>query len=689
MNRFFRFLFLSVLLLVVIASSVFFAFYFYYKLQLPDLRELHDYRSRARQTIKLYARSGELIHREVFGARRTIAELERIPRHMRQAMLAAEDKNFYEHDGIDLLGVARAAVKIAFAGRFTHGGSTITQQLAKTFFLSREKTLQRKWKELILAKEIELRFEKDEILFLYMNQIYFGSGAYGVEEAAQSYFGRGVDQVTLSQAATLAGLVRSPSRYSPLDNPDFAMVRRNEVLSNMLKNRWISIEEYETAVNEPLGVVPTPYPYLGVAPHFCREVLIIVQALLKNRDLRALGLSIYTTLDIEAHSQAMDSLPKALNDIDSALYSVRTLRTKPEISLKNEFPAQVTAFDPDAVTMSVRLEDGREVDLGARELSRYKELLIDYADRVLIDGWVTVTELPDPGAKPPRSRWAVELGPQIATVALDAKDGAVISMLGGDDFGLHPFNRAVYARRPIGSTIKPFLVAIGLRDGAFEIDTTFENRKLSFKGAGGKEWTPRNYSVGYDGKSYSVADALVHSINTIAIRMLQLVGVDEVVAELKKAGFDEPLPKDLSLALGSNSESLFGLVSLYGVFANEGLLVRPYLVERIVDRNGASLYVTTVEEREVFPAKVATEVRHVLERVVSEGTGRRAEIGTHTVGGKTGTTNGGRNSWFIGTCDHIAGGVWIGFDDNRRIEGATGGSLAAPAWRQLIAPACP
>jgi penicillin-binding protein 1A len=689
------------IILATLGLATFFGFYLAYKVQLPPLDDMDTYRHDALQTVKVYARGGELID-ERFVEHRSLVTLGDLPEHVAHAVLAAEDRNFYAHEGVDFAGIARALWKDITLGRFAHGGSTITQQLAKTLFLSPERSLARKWKELIFAKELERRFSKDDILSLYLNQIYFGSGAWGIEEAAQRYFGRAARQLTVAQAATLAGLIRSPNRLSPLRNPGAAEARRNDILQAMRRSAWLDKETYDAARDEVLRVSPSSQPWLGVAPYAAAEVWRELKTLFPGQDLMTSGLSVYTTLDADAQVAATEALPDVLRRLDKRLDVVAGEDEKPTIALKNEFTGRILSVDGARTrTPTLRVSvQGKTVRVDQVALARYRDLLPrattrSKEDRSKGEGarlragqWLRLTRLDETRAGKAATRWVPELGPQLAFLALDAQGGGVQVMIGGDDFALHPFNRATRALRPIGSTIKPFIAAIGLAEGSFSETERFTNKRLSFRGAAGARWVPRNYKGGYDGEDYLVEEALMDSINTVAVQMLSRIGVKTVVAALEAIGFSKPIPKDLSLALGSNGERLSGLVAHYASFATGGERPEPYLIERVVSREGQVLYQHASETRRVLPRPVARSVARMLRRVVAEGTGRAAQVDGVAVGGKTGTTNKGRNSWFIGFCGTISAGVWVGYDDNRPAPGATGGGVAATAWSSLIGDLC-
>lgn len=657
--------------------------------QLPDISTLDRYAASAPKTLRIYAHGGELLE-ERGAEKRTLVDPRKLPAHVVHAVLAAEDRGFYEHGGVDLGGIARALVKDIARRKLAHGGSTLTQQLAKTLFLSRERTLLRKWKELLLTREIEDRYAKDTILGMYLNQIYLGAGAHGIDEAARRYFGRAATQLTVAQAATIAGLIKSPNRLSPVNDAEAALARRDEVLGQMLRAGWLDQSGFEAARAEPLQLVPEGAPHVGTAPWVGPEVWRFLETTFPGVDLARAGFSVYTTVDVDAQVAINEALPEVLAGLDAFLQVPSSEPDEPTIRVPHEKAARVRRVTADPPGIQVELE-GRPITLDPGVLTRYRAAL-GGEHHVKAGEWIRVTRLVEDPLDPEAVRWVPELGPQLALVVLDATNGAIRVLVGGDDPALHPYNRALAALRTVGSTIKPFIAALGLAAGTLKMADTFVNHELVFRGARGKPWRPRNYEGGYDGRTYDVAEGLVRSVNTVAIQMLQQVGLDPVVKGFTRLGFTGPVPHDLSLALGSIAERPATLAGLYAAFKNGGTAVTPYLVERVVRPDGSIAWSRTGGRREAFPTHVARALLAVLERVVQEGTGTGAKLEGKRVGGKTGTSNRARNVWFVGLCDGesgpLAATVWIGYDDNRSMTGATGGKLAAPAWKALAGPLC-
>lgn len=677
------------LALGLLAAGTFVAVSAWLRAQLPDVSELDRYAASTPKTLRIYARGGELLE-ERGAEKRTLIDAKKLPPHVVHAVLAAEDRGFYEHDGVDLGGIARALLKDLSRRKLAHGGSTITQQLAKTLFLSRERTLLRKWKELLLTREIEARYAKDAILSMYLNQIYLGAGAHGIDEAARRYFGRSAAQLTAAQAATIAGLIKSPNRLSPTRDAEASAERRDQVLTQMLRAGWLDQAAFEAARAEPLALVPEAPAHVGTAPWLGPEVWRFLEQTFPDVDLSRAGFSVYTTLDVDAQVAVNEALPEVLAGLDAFLGVPASEPEEPRIRLQHEVAARVTHVQAHPPSLRVEV-DGRPITLDPGVLTRYRAAL-GGAHALKVGQWIRVTRLIEDPLDPDAVRYVPELGPQLAFALLDAGSGALRVLVGGDDPALHPYNRALAALRTVGSTLKPFIAALGLAAGTLKVTDTFENRELVFRGAGGKPWRPRNYEGGYDGKTYDVAEGLVHSVNTVAIQMLQQVGLDAVSKGLTRVGFTGPVPHDLSLALGSLAEKPATLAGLYAAFQNGGHTVTPYLVERVVHPDGRPAFTHEGGRRQAFPTAVARTLLGILTRVVDDGTGKAARLEGKRVAGKTGTSNRARNVWFVGLCDGatgpLAATVWIGYDDNRPMPGATGGKLAAPAWKALAGPLC-
>jgi penicillin-binding protein 1A len=578
---------------------------------LPDLGRLEDYRPPLATLV--VDREGRPIG-EFFEERRRLVPLDAVPPQVIRAFLAIEDAGFFEHCGLDFAALARAAwVNLRAGGEIRQGGSTITQQLAKSLLLDSDRTLRRKLRDMLLALRIEARFSKQRILEIYLNQIYFGAGAYGLAEAARSYFDKDVAELSLAEAALLAGLPKAPSAFSPLRRPERSEARRIWVLARMRELGWIDAATEREAVAERPAIVrgANPVPSVPATTHFVEEVRRDLYARLGADTVLRGGLRVETTLDAGLEAAAREALR-------------------------------------------------RGIDAAERRRGRA------------------------PGS---RSGPATEG----ALVALDVASGDVLALVGGYDFAASEFDRAVQARRQPGSAFKPFVygaaLAAGFRpDGPlydYQVDRALPGRS--------QHWRPRNYSETLRGE-VPMVEAFARSLNNASIRLLEEVGVSRAIAFARRAGIRSPLGRHLSLALGTSEVTLLELTSAYATFARGGRTPRPRYVTRVLDREGRELLRDLVLGGET-PAAAGLSpvdaylVTHLLRSSVElwYGTGRpAAELG-RPVAGKTGSTNGYRDAWFIGFTPDLVTGVWVGRDDHGPLgRRETGARAALPIWSEFM-----
>ncbi|MGH7830594.1 MAG: penicillin-binding protein 1A, partial [Candidatus Binatia bacterium] len=529
-----------------------------------------------------------------------IVPLDRIPPHVIEAFLAAEDARFFKHKGVDIFAIVRATVVNLSKGEIREGGSTITQQLVRGFFLTPERTLKRKIREAILAYRVEKNHTKEEILFLYLNQIYFGHGNYGIEAASRDYFGKSVGNLNLAEAALLAGLPRAPSRSSPYRDFFSAMERQRYVLRRMYKEGFISETDYYESLDTTIRLTPSPSLNWQVAPYFVEHVRRIVGDKYGFDPLLQGGLRIYTSLDMSLQMAAQRAVRAGLDDL--------RLRIKPQGPAKS----------------------------GRREV-------------------------------------------QAALVALDPRTGSVRALVGGYDFAQSQYNRALQAKRQPGSAFKPIIYSAALERGFSQLSVV-QDGPLSFRMAAGKYWRPQNYQNRFFGP-VTMRSALAHSLNSVAVRLVDRIGVERIIQHAKKLGVESPMEKNLSLALGSSSVSLLEIVRAYGVFANGGRRTQTVFITKVTDRYGKVLEQNEPVSEQVVSPETAYVLTDMLKNVVQSGTGRAAGKLGRPVAGKTGTTSDFRDGWFIGYTPDLVAGVWVGFDDYRPLgEKETGGRTALPIW---------
>ncbi len=675
---------------------------------LPDVFTFDAYRQIAKESSRVVAASGEVV--AVFGDEiRTVVPPERIPPVMRSAMVCAEDAAFYSHPGLDLLGVGRAIWTDIVRGRYAQGASTITQQLAKTRFLDRTKTVTRKLKELVLARKLEQKLSKDEILSLYLNEVYFGHGRYGAEEAARFYFGKSVSQVDVAEAALLAGVVNSPARFSPLKHVDASRDRRQYVLGQMLKHGYIDQAAYDRANSAPMPQLAHDSP-LDVGPWYAEAVRRFVLTKVDRATLASAGLRIEVAMDVATQRAAELAVQNGLSKIDRGYKSLVPTKHYDDDAQLDEGRKKLTAqqdkllvpgrtllgvvLASDATTKAYTLALGsREGTLPWSALARYGRpqdpekagstaVTAEALGKLFARGdLVRVSVLEKTDEKVVLSP---EMGPQAALVAIEQETRLVRAIVGGDDFALHPFDRATQARRQPGSTFKTFVYGAALEAGLMTPETEMVDESRSFP-AGRKPWTPRNFSGRYDGQSHTMRDALAQSINSIAVAVADKVGPERVADFAKRAGIVSELDARLPLALGASSVAPIELANAYATIANGGKVSAPILVTRIADRLGKDVYLAKREPgQQLLREETTRQLTDMLGDVVRRGSGKEAQKAGRPVVGKTGTSNGGRDVWFAGFSADLCAVVWIGYDDRKPMPKATGGTLAVPLWTEFM-----
>jgi penicillin-binding protein 1A len=626
---------------------------------LPSIENLAGYTPNL--VTKVYDKDNILIA-EFFTERRALVPLAEIPVNLKNAFLATEDNDFFNHWGVSLRGITRAALNVMVNRRFSQGGSTITQQLAKTIFLSPKKTITRKIKEIILTLQLEYNYTKEEILELYVNQINFGAGAYGVSAAAKVFFGKEVGDLTLAEAALLAATPKAPTHYSPFRNPENALRRRAVVLSRMRQEGYITRQQEEEALAVPL---PTERHIMRkTAGHYFIEYLRI--KLIEKYGQDAIyneGLSVYTTLDLNAQIAAEQNLEESLSAFD----------TERKAKLEKELRS-------------------RDKELNKKKLKPEIREAKEAAIKEQVENFPKV---------------------QGAVLMLDSKTGAVRAMVGGRDFLQTQFNRAVQAKRQPGSVFKPFVYLAAIESG-YTSATLLQDKPMVFVYNGTswdlvshdvtyletlaeslenqldladtmKIWVPSNYGNKFKGP-VTLRRAISSSINTCAIAVIMSVTPAQTINFARKLGITSPLTNTLSLALGASDVTLQEITSAFGVFASGGVKSEPYMVTKIVDKDGKTLEENIPQEQEVISPQVSFVMTNLLRSVVERGSGYRAKELARPAAGKTGTTNNHTDAWFIGFTPQLVCGVWVGYDDiNFSLgERVTGGVLAAPIWTKIM-----
>ena len=703
-----RIILVSSLLLGCIGAGTILGVLFVATRDLPTFDSFQDYQPSL--VSRVYADNGEIIG-QFFIERRLYTPIDQIPKTLTQAVIAVEDTRFLEHPGLDIVGIGRAAwTNLKKGGRF-QGASTITQQLARALFLTPERTYTRKIKELILAIKMEWVLTKDQILEMYLNQIYFGHGAYGIAAATLTYFDKSVTELSLPESAFLAGLPKAPNTYSPYRNPGLAKSRKELVLHRMVEAGFITELESQAAIEKVLN-----YRRQSIEPIASYFVEDIRQHLVERYGESLVykgGLQIYTTLNIAMQKLAEDSLQQGLRKVDKRqgwrgplghvkftkdfvppeqypeLLSLRAARVhglyRALVTKVSKKSAHVLIGNTIKGTISLkdmkwaerRLKDVKDVGTGIVKKNLTPRHILKVGDIIEV--------LPKKGNLESGS-FVLEQTPLVegSLLALDPRTGAVQAMSGGYDFNRSQFNRAVAARRQPGSAFKPLIYATALQQGLtpatliLDAPVVYQDEELD------RVWKPENYEKRFYG-TISLREALRHSRNAATVRLLEQIGVPEVITVANQLGIQSPLSQDLSLALGSSSVTLQEITSAYGVFSNQGMWLRPYQITLVKDVKGEILEQHLFEPRQAMTQENAYLTTNMLMDVIQSGTGRRAKKIGRPLAGKTGTTNGYNDAWFVGYAPNLATGVWVGFDSVRTLGRLESGAHAAlPIWTQFM-----
>jgi len=657
---------------------------------LPPVDQLMSYTPPS--STRIFSDDGTLIG-EFFTERRYLVPLDKIPQRVRDAFLAAEDADFYRHPGVDLVSIGRAfAANLSNSG-VVQGGSTITQQVVEALLLTPERTYERKAKEFVLALRLETMLSKDDILYLYLNQIYFGAGAYGIEAAARTFFDRHVEDLTVAQSALLAGLPQRPSYYDPQRHLERARARQRYVLERMRAEGFITTFEYDEAIAEPIEIAERRSVTYIDAPWYVEQV----RRMLDERYGGAasqLGLRVHTAVDLRLQHAAVEALQEGLRALDKRQGyrgPIRQLQpSELEAFLEKEREdraptdatqrAVVTRIKNDGLVVRTAWETG---DLPASKL-RWGDKRLPLAAFEVGDV-IAVAPVAAEGKVP--AHFVLDQEPQVegALVALDPYTGQVKAMVGGYRFERSQFNRAIQARSQPGSAIKPLIYAAAVNKGYTPTSIVIDS-PLSFPDGSGKTWSPKNYGGKYYG-AVPLRTALKKSLNTVSVRLVDTLGLDYVREYIGNFGFSAPLPRNLSIALGSAEVSPLELTRAYGVFPTLGKRFDPLFVTAVTDDQNKLIDFGQTRphfERAIEPA-TAFVMTSMLESVVQEGTGRAAAALERPVAGKTGTTNDTIDAWFVGYTPDLICGVWVGFDSERSLGRAeTGGKAAAPIFTAFM-----
>ncbi|OED40867.1 peptidase [Endozoicomonas sp. (ex Bugula neritina AB1)] len=732
--KFFRFIAWSTLMSISGALLVSASAYLYLSPSLPSVETLRD--ARLQTPLRVYSKDGMLIA-EFGEKRRTPIQFEDAPDHMIWAFMAAEDDRFYSHPGVDVMGLMRAAVQLVSTGRIQSGGSTITMQVAKNFFLSHERVFSRKFNEILLALQIERELTKDEIFELYLNKIYLGNRAYGVEAAAQVYYDKSIDELNLAQIAMIAGLPKAPSRYNPINDPDRALIRRDWILGRMQDLDYIDDIDYQQAINQPITASYHGSRIELQAPYVAEMVR---QEMVERFGPEAYteGFRVNTTVDsklqLAANKAVTDGLMKYTEKHgyqgpvtnlfeDSTIDNwQKALNSVPSISILH--PAVVTAVEDQQASIS--LKDGETSVIDWDNLKWAKRYISvnsfgndpKLAEDILKPGdQIWVRKMPDE-----QWRLAQEPDAQAALISLNPENGGVLALVGGFNFYDSMYNRVTQAVRQAGSSFKPFIYSSALANG-MTAATIVNDAPVVFADDGLEDsWRPNNDNMKFNGPT-RLREALYRSRNLVSIRILRQVGINNTINFLKKLGLNpDSLARDLSLALGNVSMTPMEMATGYSVLANGGYQIEPFLINRVdtidqlyyqaepltvcricetktepeshdppLDATTNNLFTALTAPLEnpikkpaplVMSPQVNYIINDILHDVIWKGTGRRARVlNRHDLGGKTGTTNDNKDVWFMGFNPDVLTGVWMGMDNYSTLgRWEYGSNVALPIW---------
>ncbi len=667
----------------------------------PSIEEIKRYKPT--NGTKVYADDDTLIG-EFKVEKGIYMPLSSMPEHLKNAIIAVEDSRFWQHKGIDYIGIGRALIKDIMHMSLKEGGSTITQQLAKMIFLTPEKTIQRKIREAQLAIKLEKELTKNEILELYLNRAYFGHGAYGVEMASRLYFGKSVSQINLPEAALLAGLLKAPNAYSPYNNLVTAKHRQEIVLTRMQEEGYIKPSEMKWAKNYEirLSSLRTNKDAHNYFLEYVRQKLeqdFGVEMVYKG------GLKVYTTLDKSAQIHAQRALQEGLREIDKRMGWRGPIGKSDELKTASseENTISFTASIGDISTGVVVSVSPKEAIIKARGVTgklmlsdalwasnvfdkktgKIKNIKNFTLKDILSSGdivWVRFK-----GISGKQITFSLEQEPEVegSVVAIEPETGFIKALVGGFNFARSEYNRAVYARRQVGSAIKPIIYATALEKG-FTPASIINDEPVSYPDGLGGKWEPQNYDHKYYGPT-RLREALAYSRNIVTVKLVDAVGIDKVISFARDIGVNSEMPRDLTIALGSTGMTPLELANVYSVFASGGIRNKPIWIRYITDSNGNVLVSNEPEGVEVLSQQTSFIITSMLKDVVEYGTGMRANIG-RPVAGKTGTTNDYKDAWFVGYTPQLVGCVWVGFDDMKRSlgPGEVGGRAAAPIFANFM-----
>ena len=706
-NGFLSYVLLFVVTLVVVLVIGVSGYVFYLLARLPRVDRLADYKPPI--VSQVFGDDGSLVG-EFYLERRIVVPVNKMPRKLIQAFVAAEDANFYSHKGIDYIGIMRAAIKNVISMRKKEGASTISQQVTKSMLLTPEKKFSRKIKEAILAKRLEEKLTKDEILYLYLNQIYLGGGAYGVQAAAETYFGKNVEELNLAEMAMLAGLPKAPNAYSPIKHLERARERQSYVLERMVKEGYVTQAEADHAKQTTISIHPMKKVNNEQSAYFLEHLRIQLESKYGEDQLYKGGLKIYTTMNAGMQRAAYESIRNGLKAVDKrqgyrgplkylSEMEVNPFCTKVEEGIDSAllktgetYQGVVVGFNTQKGEAIVRVGDRKGI-LSRKNMSWAGRvgMISSYkkpgkGNRSLTLGSVIDVSVISPEINQDGAQFALDQVPEVqaALVAIDPRTGGLKAMVGGYDFKKSQFNRAIQAKRNAGSAFKPIIYAAALEKGLTPA-TIIEDTEVEYPDGTGKMWRPRNYDGIFRGP-VTMREALTDSINIVSVKIMEQIGAPYAAEFAQKMGFSSRIPANLALALGAASVSPMELTSAYTIFANQGLQFPSSIITKVTDNAGIILQQADPPVPvPIIAPETSYVITNLMQSVVASGTGHRASIIGRPVAGKTGTTNDAKDAWFIGYIPQLVTGVWVGYDQERSLgSSGSGGQASAPIWAEFM-----
>jgi penicillin-binding protein 1A len=664
---------------------------FVYNSDLPQINSLEDYHPSLVTDVR--ADDGQVIGSFAL-ERRIVVSYDDIPQLVKDAIVSVEDQNFYTHWGIDIYGIARAALKDVMAGRVVEGGSTLTQQLSKNLFLTPERHFRRKIQEAMLAIQIERYYTKPQILTMYVNQLFMGHGQYGFAAAADFYFGKPLKDLNISEAAMLAALPRSPINYSPILHPDRARMRRDYAIDRMVAEKKITVAQGEEAKLQPIKIAEKQRPN-ELAPNFVEEIRRYLEKKYGTFAVHEGGLKVETTLNVEAQKAANAAVRAGLREYDK-----RHGWRGADRNLVDEGVEDLRSYELPDWKLPIRTNDivpGVVLDLtktGANvRIGTYLAQLTPQdiawtnakaASDILKQGDIALFQIRSISPADGKVGVTLEQKPKVqgSFVAIEPKTGEIKAMVGGYDFDESKFNRATQAMRQTGSSFKPFVYAASI-DNGLKLDDTIVDTPVSFGG-----YSPGNYDGKFEG-TIGIRHAFAESRNVPAVKLLAKLGVQNLVPYVRRFGITSKIEPVLPIALGAADVTLIEMVSAYSTFPNDGVRVVPQMIRRVTDYEGNVLEENFAELRDVIPLETARTMVELMQEPIKPTTGTATAIKAQElkrpVAGKTGTTNDFTDAWFIGYTPSMVAGAWIGYDEKVTLgDKETGGRAALPIWMDFI-----